>query len=278
MNNSRNHLRMHAEPAWKLCCAQHRHLACGFVALAISFCCSAVRADDEPAATPYRPTISNPAELSAPGWLEVEAGLARTKGGGAAWQNNTPWLLKLAFTEDFGIMLGGDVNARQKDAEGAVLRGRGDTSLAFKHHWKVDDDSAFGLEWGAKFATAADGIGSGKQDYGFVGIYSRDIGSIRIDANLGATRLGLLEEGLARHQYPWAVAVSSAVSEDWTLAVEVAGVYRRGAAASTQFLAAASYSVTKRLVLDCGVASRLSEGAPRWSAFAGVTYLAARFW
>lgn len=47
-------------------------------------------ADEAPAATPYRPTVSNPAELSAPGWLEVEAGLARTKGGDTAWQNNTP--------------------------------------------------------------------------------------------------------------------------------------------------------------------------------------------
>jgi hypothetical protein len=142
----------------------------------------------------------------------------------------------------------------------------------------VDDDSAFGLEWGAKFATAADGIGSGKRDYGFNGIYSRDIGGYRVDANLGATRLGLQEEGLARHQYPWAVAVSRAVSDDWTLAVEVAGLYRRGAAASTQMLAAASYSVSKRLVIDAGVASRLSDAAPRWSAFVGVTYLAARFW
>ena len=216
------------------------------VTLAACLCCKAVRAQEDPAAipsqppayapsdlawlggthaaTPYRPTISNPAELSAPGWLEVEAGLARTKGGGVAWQNNTPWLLKLAFTEDFGVMLGGDVGVRQTDAEGGVLSGRGDTSLAFKHHWKLDDDSAVGLEWGAKFATAADGIGSGKRDFGLNGIYSRDIGSYRIDANLGATRLGLIEEGLARHQYPWAVAVSRAVTDDWTLALELAGV------------------------------------------------------
>jgi hypothetical protein len=270
------------------------------VASAIALCNAGVRAADEPAAapspspadapfeltwlggtlaaTPYRPTISNPAELSAPGWLEFEAGFARTKGGGAAWQNNTPWLIKFAYSEDFGVMLGGDAGVRQTDTAGAVLQGHGDTSLAFKNHWKIDDDSAVGIEWGAKFATAADGIGTGKQDYGINGIYSRDIGAIRVDANLGATRLGLAEEGLARHQYPWAIAISRAVTDDWTLALEVAGVHRRGAPASTQLLAAASYSVAKRLVLDVGMASQLSDAAPKWSAFVGVTYLAVRFW
>lgn len=234
-------------------------------------------ADALPAATPYRPTISNPAELSAAGWIEVETGLARSKGGGAAWQNNTPWLLKAAYTEDFGIMLGGDADVRQTDAESSVLRGRGDTSFAFKHRWEMDEDAAFGLEWGAKFATARTGIGSGKQDYGANAIYSRDIDKTRLDANLGATRLGLDEAGLARRQYPWALALSRQVGDDWTVALEVAGTRRRGAPASTQLLVAAGYSVSKRLVLDFGMASGISAAAPKWSAFLGATYLAAQF-
>jgi hypothetical protein len=208
----------------------------------------------------------------------MEAGLARTKGGDAAWQNDTPWLLKLAISEDFGLLLGGDARVRQTDATGAVLSGVGDTSLTFKNHWAVDEGSAFGLEWGAKFATAATGIGSGKQDYGVNGIYSRDIGKIRIDANIGATRLGLHEVGLAQWQYPWAVAVSRPVSDDWSVAMEASGVSRSGGLPSTQLLLATSYSVTKRLVLDCGMVSGTSETAPKWSAFFGATYLAAKFW
>lgn len=243
-----------------------------------ALCLQSACADEAPAATPYRPTVSNPAELSAPGWLEVEAGLARTKGSDATWQNDTPWLLKLAFTEDFGVMLGGDARVRQTDANGTVLSGQGDTSLAFKHHWAVDENSAFGLEWGAKFATAAAGIGTDKRDYSLNGIYSRDIGKTRIDANLGATRLGLLEDGLAHWQYPWAVAISHPISNDFSLALEASGVSRRGTSPSTQLLFAASYSVSKRLVLDCGMVSGVSQTAPKWSAFMGATYLAARFW
>ena len=259
-------------------CITPRRVTPIVAALLASLCLSSAWADDAPAATPYRPTVSNPAELSAPGWLEVEAGLARTKGGDSAWQNDTPWLLKLAFTEDFGVLLGGDARVRQTDASGAVLSGFGDTSLTFKNHWAVDESSAFGVEWGAKFPTAATNIGSGKQDYGVNGIYSRDIGSVRIDANIGATRLGLHEVGLAQWQYSWAVAISRPLNDDWSIELETSGASRHGGPPSTQLLLATSYSVTKRLVLDCGVVSGTSEAAPKWSAFMGATYLAARFW
>lgn len=159
-----------------------------------------------------------------------------------------------------------------------MLRGGGDTSLTFKQHWAVDDNTAFGVEWGAKFATAAAGIGTEKRDYGVNGIYSQDVGQYRIDANLGTNRLGLGEDGLARWQYPWAVAISHPVDADWSIEFETSGLYRRGAAASTQMLLATGYSVTKRLVLDCGVISGASGTAQKWSAFLGATYLAAKFW
>ncbi len=247
------------------------------LALTLACCVAPAQAGDEPSATPYRPGAANPAELSAPGWLEVEAGIARSSNGGAAFLDDTSWLLKLAFSEDFGVMLGGDARLRQSDTSG-VLSGHGDTVLTFKNHWAVDEATAFGLEWGAKFPTADDGLGSGKSDVGFNGIYSRDIGKVRVDANVGAMRLGLIEPSLARWQYPWAIALSRQVSGDWSLAVEESGVVRRGAPATTQLMVAASYSVTKRLVLDGGMISGTSNVAPRWSAFMGVTYLAAKFW
>jgi len=248
------------------------------LALAICLCTHPARAEEMPAATPYRPTVSNPAELSAPGWLEIEAGHTRSKGGGVAWQNSTPWLLKLAFSEGFGLMLGGDAALSETDAAGVHTRGHGDTTLTFKHHWGAGEDAAFGLEWGAKFATASNGLGTGKQDYVLNGIYSRDIGEVRIDANLGATQLGLEAAGMARWQYAGAVAVSRPLGERWSAALELSSSYRRGDATSTQWLAALSYAMTKRLVFDCGVDGRLSEAAPNWSAFLGVTYLTARLW
>ena len=247
------------------------------IALTLACCIQVAQADAEPAATPYRPGAANPAQLSVPGWLEGEVGIARSNNGAATFLDDTSWLLKLAFSEDFGVMLGGDAHLRQSDMSG-VLSGHGDTLLTFKNHWAVNEATAFGLEWGAKFPTAADGLGSGKRDVGFNGIYSRDIGNVRIDANLGATKIGLIEQGLARWQYPWAVAVSRAVNDDWSLVIEESGTYRHGAGATTQMLVAATYNVTKRLVLDGGLVSGTSNAALKWSAFMGVTYLAAKFW
>jgi len=46
--------------------------------------------DSTPTATPYRPTVSNPATLSEPGWLEMELGWQTTKSGVLAchfWSN-----------------------------------------------------------------------------------------------------------------------------------------------------------------------------------------------
>ena len=117
---------------------------------------------EEIVATPYRPTLSNPAELSAPGWLEVEMGVARSNGGENQWQNNQPYTLKYAFSRDFGVMLLGDFRVNQIDATGQETAGQGDSTLIFKHRFGASEGQAFGLEWGAKLDTAATGIGSGK--------------------------------------------------------------------------------------------------------------------
>jgi hypothetical protein len=227
----------------------------------------------EAAATPYRPTLSNPAELSAPGWLEVEMGVARSKGGENRWQNNRPYTLKYAFSEDFGVMLSGDLHVRQVDLTGEKTAGQGDRTLVFKQRFGASEDQAFGLEWGAKLATAASGIGSGKADYVVNGIYSIDVAAVRIDANLGATRLGLQEKGLGRSQYNWSAAVSKEVMPKWTVAGELSGTARQGKNGASQFLAAASYAVNKQLVLDAGTAAGISRMAPDWSVFAGLTWL-----
>ncbi len=219
---------------------------------------------DEVTATPYRPTVSDPAEMSAPGWLEVEGGVARSKGSDNSWQNNQPYTLKYAFTEDFGVMLTGDFRVSQVDASGQKTAGRGDNILLLKHRFGATDDHAFGVEWGVKFANGATGISSGAQDYIFNGIYSVDIGKVRVDSNLGVTRLGLKEDGLGPQQYNWAVAVSREVFPQWTLAGELSGTSRHGMSATDQFLVAASYAVSNKVVVDFGAAAGYQPDCAGW--------------
>lgn len=68
--------------------------------------CSGVYSDELPSVTPYRPTVSNPAELSAARHLEIEAGFEYVNGGGLKERLATPVTLKYAFNRDWGIMFG----------------------------------------------------------------------------------------------------------------------------------------------------------------------------
>lgn len=233
-------------------------------------------ADEEPAATPYRPSVSTPAALSAPGWVEIEAGLQHDREGSAR-RDSLPVTLKLAFTPDWGIRIGSDAWVRQRD-DSRSARGFGDTGVVLKRRFAVDDASAFGLEAGIVVPTARRTLssGSGRADYGVNAIYSADFGDWHTDLNLAATRLGVVDAGTGRAQWLGAASLSRPLGERWGVVGEISAAGQRGTDTSSQLLLAASYNVSKRLVLDAGAARSLRSGTPAWSAFAGFTWLAAR--
>lgn len=242
---------------------------------ASSFAASAQGSDPAPAVTPYRPSVSTPAALSAPGWLEVEAGLTHARAGDPARRDSIPYTLKLAFSDDWGVRIGGDAWVRQRDAAGVTTSSGGDTAIVLKRRFAVDDGSAFGLEAGVNLPTAGSGLGSGKTDWSLNGIYSADIGPWHTDLNLVATRVGAVDPGASHGQLLWAASLSRALDDRWGVVGEFSGTRQRGVDGSAQFLAAASYNVSRSLALDAGVARSLRSGR-EWSAFAGLTLLAAR--
>ena len=254
----------------------------GVPGLALALAFSAVPAladtDDELSVTPYRPSVSTPAALSAPGWLEVEGGLQHNHVDHAS-RDSVPVTLKLAFTADWGIRVGADAWARIRDDSRGQVSGYGDTGVVLKRRFAVDDASAFGLEAGALLPTSHHGvgIGSGKADYGVNAIYSTDFASSwHTDLNLQPTRVGEIEPDTGRTLWLAAASLSYAVDDKWTLIGEVSGSHRRGITNNSQLLLAASYNVSKQLVLDAGAARNLLRGSPGWSAFTGFTWLAAR--
>ena len=235
-------------------------------------------ADDEPSAVPYRPSVSTPAALSEPGWLELEGGVQHLRDEDSR-RDSAPVTVKLAFTPDWGIRVGGDAWAHVRDDAGGGVRGLGDLGVVLKRRFAVDDASAFGLEAGALFPSGrpGSGQGSGKTDYGLNGIYSTDFGgSWHTDLNLMSNRIGQIDAGTARTQWLGAASLSKSLDEQWSVVGEVSGAHRHGVADSSQLLLAASYSVSKRLVLDAGAARSLRAGTPTWSAFSGFTWLAGR--
>ncbi|MFL6672651.1 MAG: transporter [Massilia sp.] len=243
-----------------------------FAVLLLAALAPAAGAADFADVTPYRPSVSNPAQLPAPGQLELEAG-----GLAAGNERSLPYLLKLAFSDTWGVLLGGDAYVRTH-ASGASNEGIGDTSLVLKRAFIVDDATAFGLELGVKLPTASTAIGSGKSDWTLNTIYSKDFGTLHVDANLNATRLGAPDPGASRTQAGASTSFSVALDQHWTATWEVSGTRNPGAPSTAQALAALSFAPDKRLVIDVGFAKGLNPASPGWSVFSGVVLPLASLW
>ncbi|MES2260066.1 MAG: transporter [Pseudomonadota bacterium] len=250
-------------------------------ALAIAYLLPALaalpcHADDAPPVTPYRPSVSSPAQLPAPGQLEMEVGGLAAQADGAR-RGSLPYLLKLAFNEQWGVLLGGEAWVSAPDA-GTRLHGVGDTVLTVKRAWALEQGSALGVELGAKLPTAKDGIGSGKADYSVNGIYSHDFGSVHMDANLNLTRFGVADPGAGRNQTGLSASFSMPLNEQWGATAELSGSHHRGAPGATQLLLAAAYSPHPRLTIDVGLAKGLNHAAQDWSLFSGMVFPLAKLW
>lgn len=237
---------------------------------------TALAAEDEPAAVPYRPSVSTPAALSTPGWIEIETGVMHEHDGGPASRDSIPATVKLAFSPDWGVRLGADAWVRQRDDAGHRASGIGDTAVVLKRRFAVDDANAFGLEAAVVVPTARRGLGDGQAAYGVDAIYSGDFGRWHTDINVAATRSGDVDMGTSRLQWLGAASLSTPLDERWAVVGELSGTNQRGVDATRQLLVAASYNVSKRLVLDAGAARSLRSGTPTWSAFTGFTWLAGR--
>ncbi|HLP97828.1 MAG TPA: hypothetical protein VK149_05235 [Sideroxyarcus sp.] len=251
---------------------QRKLMACALLA---TVCQTQQASAEEVRVTPYRPTVTNSAGLSAPGWLELETGVARQNGKDGSYRNSMPYLAKLAFTPDFGVLLGGEAAVSEVAADKTRASGGGDTLLQLKHRFLLDADSnmSLGCEYGFKSPTAANGLGSGKTDYVVNGIFSKDIRGHSLDINLNATRLGDALAGESAYLYGLSGTVFRPLDDKWGVMAEVSGVMRKGTTAQSQVLAAVSYEWSNRLVLDAGLSAGISSAAHRVAVFAGMSML-----
>lgn len=239
------------------------------LALLLVSLAGAAMADDTGGVTPYRPSVSTPAQLPAVGQLEYEAGFLSTHDHGER-RDSMPVLFKLALSEQWGVLFGGDAYVSARDADGKRARGLGDTNLTIKRAFVVDGATAFGIEFGAKLPTAKDSIGTGKADYTVNTIYSHDIGKIHLDANANLTRLGAHQDGASRNQAGLSASFSVPVAEQWAATAELSGTHRAGADSTAQLLVAAAWSPNKHVTIDFGVAHGLTSASPEWLVFSGL--------
>ena len=239
---------------------------------------TALAADDEaePSVTPYRPTVSDPATLSAPGWLEGEFGGLRSWNQDHSRDDSVPYLLKYAFDENYGLLLGGNAYQKSQAPDGSAQSGFGDTMLEWKQRFPVDEHLAFGIEAGVIAPTAGHDLGVGKPAWVVNGILSADLSAVHVDVNVAGEHMTSHPAGVSSLQSTWAAAASTALAEKWGTAFELSGTYQRGVATQSQALLAFTYNVSNRLVLDAGGIYGLAHEAHDRSLFAGATVLIGR--
>ncbi len=233
-------------------------------------------AQEGPAITPYRPSVSTPAQLPAPGQLEFEFGALSSRGADPR-SDSLPYTFKLAFDKDWGMLLGGSAYVRQRGA-GGDASGFGDTTLTLKRAFIVSDTTAWGLELTTKMPTAKRAIGSGKSDWTINAIYSHDAGDLHMDVNLNETRLGAAEPGASRMQTGLSASFSTPVTERWSANWELSGTANPGNQSTAQLLLAGVYMPNKRLAFDLGFTRGLTSATPHWSLFAGFVVPLAKLW
>ncbi len=253
-------------------------------ALVFSACAAllpaSVRAGEGDSILPYRPSVSSPAQLPVAGQLELELGGLSNRSGtgsGTSRRDSLPYQLKLAFSSEWGLLLGGEAQVALREGS-ARSRGVGDTNVILKRAWLIDDATAFGIELGAKLPTARDTLGSGKADATLNAIYSKDLGPLHMDANLNATRLGAVDPGTGRLQAGASASFSLPLNAQWSVTAEASGTRQRAADSTTQVLAALSFSPTKRLSFDIGIARAARPAPSATSYFAGLVFPVASLW
>lgn len=220
--------------------------------------------------TPYRPTVSNPAQLPAPGQLELEVGGLRSRSTESR-RSSIPYLLKLAFDPQWGVLVGGDAHIWQRDDDGRA-QGAGSTALTLKRAWMVDAATALGAELTARVPTGSERVGAGgKADYTVNTIASRDFGPVHLDANFNATRLGSPDAGSSRALFGASASLAVPISERWGATGEFSATHQGGSGGNgAQLLAALTWSPNKRLTFDAGIARAWRPAPGTTQLFAGV--------
>jgi hypothetical protein len=239
-------------------------------ALFFSITC-AFAEDEAPAVVPYRPSVGTSAELPAPGWPELEAGVAWAKGADGTRAQSSPLLFKLAWSESWAMLIGTDAYDWQRSQDGVAAHSGGYTALGLKYKLPVDEHLALGAQAALVLPTARGPIGSGHSDWGLLGIASFDYPGVHVDLNLGGVHIGSVDTGLGRWQGAWATAASHPLDERFAVKAELSGIAKHGTPAQTQALVALSYNVSRALVLDVAVAAGLSRSAADLQVMTGFT-------
>ena len=244
-------------------------------------CVSTARAqstatDNEPDfIVPARPTVSNPAEFQRPGVLQLEFGFNSNFNAGLSSSQDLPLALRFAVSRSLLLEFDGDNPLTQTNA-GLRTTGTGDTQLGVQvvlQHEK-QRRPGFSLAYYLKLPTAssAKGLGTGRVDHDFIALVSKSIGKTTIDFNGSWLLAGRTSMSGHASSAQSALAVSRTLTKRCGIQGEFSGYSRNDEQPGSIFLlAAVTWQVNRRLVLDGGARTGLTHDAPGVGFFGGMT-------
>lgn len=221
---------------------------------------------DEIVAVPNRPTFATTAETVQRGVFEIEYGFELAKAhqninGLLKWgmfKNLEWWFLNIPIERDAGVA------------------GRGDSGAGFKYRIISQSKIAptFAILYIATLPTATAQLGAGAVGHSAQLLVSKDFGKHHFDVNEGVQFVGRAGAAGFDHNYFTSLSYSHPVTGNWGWTAEVAGFSWTNAStpATMTLLAAATYNVSSRLVLDAGAYVGAYGSLPRITFFSGATY------
>lgn len=238
------------------------------------------------AVNPGRPSVTDIASLTVPGYLETETGLYYAKGGaGLDYQYSESLVAKVtdkSGANEYRVSSNGFL-VQQGDAgnaSSAYAQGIGDTTFGVQHLFATQArksyDIAGRLEY--KLPTAGVAIGTGKSDYNLLVLVSKDYTSrVHVDYNAAYALLGRPGlSGYARQGFA-AAAISYAPHPNVTVQTELYG-FSGNTVNSTNIANGYGVTYTPRpdSEYDAYVSFGISRGAPKALFTVGHTFFLAK--
>jgi hypothetical protein len=225
---------------------------------------AAAAAQNEIVAVPNRPTVSTTAQPVQPGVLETEWGV-----DAASSHQDINDLFKFGLTSNFELRL-----ANILITANPGMHGLGDTAIGFKYRLTRDSgrQPSVSLMYMFTAPTATNVPGPDEPAHSFGFLASKDLGKHHFDFNLIGSLLGSPTGGF-HYNFLNALAWSHPLRGKWSATAEISGVTsaQAGPPGSAEFLASAIYTPEPRLVLDIGMAERITGEIPHGMFVAGVT-------
>lgn len=232
---------------------------------------------DSIAANPNRPTVSNPAHVTQYGVLELEYGWDRFWPEEGVRQTSLGGLLK------FGIFC--DIELRWNTTSFLSQTNAGNTQHTFGDNWLGTEirvhrqtrrlpTMAFSYSFKIPSANTDSGLGSGRVDHSFTLGASENIAHFNLDFNFTQFLIGRPTASGFDENQQLALAFSHVIHGGLQFAGEFYGATQlnKSTPAFASSLWALTYTVTPRLVIDCGFEAGLTSGGPQRHAFVGATY------